>query len=704
MPSVTNRATTPPQAPREPYEHTEHGVVRADPYHWMRRTDSPALLAHLEAERLWYDTATGHLNSLVETVRSEMVGRVPATDRSVSWRLHGCSYYTALPAGREHHRLLRERNDSAEHTLGPEVLLDVNDLADDSGYVELGLCLVSPDQRLLAYSVDGTGDEVYELRFRDLETGQDLPDVAPRTYYGGAWSRGSDHFFYTVHDDAYRPFQVWRHALSTPVADDVLVLEEPDERFELNVRATRSEALVVLWAESRDTNEVWVLDAGSPTSSPRSVGGRRPGIEYHAEHAVLPDRTDTLLLVTNDDATEFRLARCPVPRDSDQDHTSWTPARAERSDERIKRVDAFAGYAVLSYRSETQHRLRVLSLDALDGDGFVIASAFAHGTVLIGPTTEYDATAVTVEDQSYVDPPVWSGVDLRTGDRTELLRREAPGHDPASYVCERRDLPAPDGTPVPVTVVRHRDTPLDGTAPALIYGYAAYEEVYPDQEWDPAIPSLLDRGVVYAHAHVRGGGERGRRWWLEGRMERKQNTFTDYIAVADGLAESGLVDGGRIATRGLSAGGLLQGAVFSQRPDRWRAVVAEVPFVDVVSTMFDASIPLTVTEWDEWGDPRRRAHFDWMLAYSPYDNPPSGPRPDLLVTGALHDPRVMVFEPAKWVARLRETDPGWSPRCLFRVETGAGAHVGPAGRFAHLGYEAEIYAWVLDRLGTSLVE
>ena len=306
--------------------------MRADPYHWMRRTDSPALLAHLEAERLWYDTATGHLNSLVETMRSEMVGRVPATDRSVSWRLHGCSYYTALPAGREHQQLLRERNDSAQHALGPEVLLDVNDLADDSGYVELGLSLVSPDQKLLAYSVDRTGDEVYELRFRDLETGQDLPDVAPRTYYGGAWSSGSDHFFYTVHDDAYRPFQVWRHALGTPVADDVLVLEEPDERFELNVRATRSEALVVIWAESRDTNEVWVLDAGSPTSSPRSVGGRRPGIEYHAEHAVLPDGTDTLLLVTNDDATEFRLARCPVPRDSDQDHTSWTlgPGRARR--------------------------------------------------------------------------------------------------------------------------------------------------------------------------------------------------------------------------------------------------------------------------------------------------------------------------------------------------------------------------------------
>ncbi len=697
MPSVNNRATIPPQAPREAHEHTEHGVVRADPYHWMRRMDSPALLAHLRAERLWYDTATGHLNSLVETLRSEMLSRVPATDRTVSWQLHGCSYYTALPAGREHHQLLRERNQSES----PEVLLDVNDLADDSGYVELGLTLVSPDQKLLAYSVDRAGDEVYELRFRDLETGEDLPEVAPRTYYGGAWSSGSDHFFYTVHDDAYRPHQVWRHALGTPMADDVLVLSEPDERFELSLRATRSGALIVIWAESRDTREVWVVDADSPTSSAYSVGGRRSGIEYHAEHVLLGDGTETLLVVTNDGATEFRLARCPVPRGSHQDHTSWVSARAERPHERVERVDGFAGYAVLSYRSQTRHRLRVLPLDAWDAEGVVIESAFDCGGVAIGPNTEYDAATLTIEDQSYLEPPIWSAVDLRTGARTELLRREAPGHDASSYICERRDLPAPDGTPVPVTLVRHRDTPLDGTAPALIYGYGAYEAVYPDQEWDPALPSLLDRGVVYAHAHVRGGGEGGRRWWLQGRLERKQNTFTDYLAVADGLTHAGLVDGDRIATRGLSAGGLLQGAVFSQRPDRWRAVVAEVPFVDVVSTMFDASIPLTITEWDEWGDPRRRDQFDWLLAYSPYDNPPSGPRPDLLVTGALHDPRVMVFEPAKWVARLRETDPEWSPRCLFRVETGAGAHVGPAGRFAHLGYEAEIYAWVLDRLGAT---
>jgi oligopeptidase B len=294
---------------------------------------------------------------------------------------------------------------------------------------------------------------------------------------------------------------------------------------------------------------------------------------------------------------------------------------------------------------------------------------------------------------------VWSDIDLGTGDRTERHRQQAPGHDPASYVCEVRSFPSPDGTPVAATLVRHRDTPLDGTAPALLYGYGAYEAV-DEPAWEPALPSLLDRGVVFVATHIRGGGENGRRWWLDGHLAQKQNTFTDHIAVADGL--DGTVDGTRVATRGLSAGGLLQGAVFSQRPDRWRAVVAEVPFVDVVTTMLDPDIPLTINEWDEWGDPRKPDEFEWLLAYSPYDHLPSaGSRPDLLVTGALHDPRVMVFEPAKWVAALRDSDPDWSPRCLFRAETGAGAHVGPSGRFVRLGYEAEVYAWLLDRLGAT---
>ena len=691
--------TSPPRATQVPHEHTEHGVVRPDPYHWMRDHESPELLAHLAHERRWYEAATGHLGPLIDALRSEMKSRVPATDRSVSWRHQSRYYYTLLPAGREYTQLLRDF-DLADETGSGELLLDANLLVDDSGYLELGLTLVSPDERLLAYSVDRTGDEVYELRFRDLDTGEDRADVVPRSYYGGAWSADSAYFFYTVHDAAYRPFQVRRHALGTSYDEDVVVLDEPDERFGLEIRGTRSGGLVVIWSESRDTREVWVLDTHRPLEQPRSVGGRRPGVEYHAEHAILPDGSDALLVVTNDGAEEFRLARCPVPRDADQDHTTWEPVRPEDPDERLERVDAFATHAVLSFRSDVRQRLRVLPLEALDSAGFVVDPLFESGTVTQSHNEHFEATAVTVADESYVHPVVWSDVDLRTGQRTERLRQVAPHHDPAQYVAETRTFPAPDGTPVPATLVRHRETPLDGSAPALLHGYGAYEAV-DDPEWDPALPSLLDRGVVFVHAHVRGGGEGGRRWWLQGHLQHKQNTFTDHLAVADGVADgvAGLVDGHRLATRGLSAGGLLQGAVLSQRPDRWRAVVAEAPFVDVVTTMLDPTIPLTVNEWDEWGDPRRREDFEWMLAYSPYDHlPPAGHRPDLLVTGALHDPRVLVHEPAKWVAALRASDPEWSPRCLFRVETGAGAHWGPSGRFARLDYEAEVYAWVLDRL------
>ena len=331
----------------------------------------------------------------------------------------------------------------------------------------------------------------------------------------------------------------------------------------------------------------------------------------------------------------------------------------------------------------------------------MVTSRFPGGELWLGRNTWYDATSVTVADESLTEPVVHATLSLADGTVTDDHRDEAPGHDPTAYVTEVRAFPSADGTPVPATIVRHRDTPLDGTAPALLFGYGAYEYAW-EREWEEPLPSFLDRGVVFVRTHIRGGGEGGRRWWLDGCLHAKQHTFDDQVAVADGLAAEGLVDPDRIVTRGLSAGGLLSGAVFSQRPDRWRAVVAEVPFVDVVTTMFDDSVPLTVNEWEEWGDPRDRADFDAMLAYSPYDNPPpAGVRPDLLVTGAVHDTRVLVREPAKWVAMLRETDPEWSPRCLFRAELGTGSHVGPSGRLGHLAYEADVAAWILDRMGLS---
>ena len=410
------------------------------------------------------------------------------------------------------------------------MLLDVNDLADDSGYVELGLSAVSPDQKLaglLGRPHRRRGLRAAVPRPRDRARTCPRWRRAPTTEARGA--AGSDHFFYTVHDDAYRPHQVWRHALGTPVADDVLVLEEPDERFELSVRATRSGGPGG--------------DVGGEPRHPGGVGGRRRVPDVAAalgrrparrassttpSTCVLPDGTDTLLLVTNDDATEFRLARCPVPRESDQDHTAWAPARAERPDERLERVDGFAGHAVLSFRSQTQHRLRVAAARRprrrRRRDRSRRSTAARSS---IGPNTEYDATAVTVEDQSYVEPPVWSDVDLRTGDRTELLRRQAPGHDAASYVCESRSLPAARrdrrpghaGAPPRHPARRHRARRCStGTAPT--------RPSTRTRSGTPRSRRLLDRGVVYAHAHVRGGGEGGRRWWLDGRLEHKQHTFT----------------------------------------------------------------------------------------------------------------------------------------------------------------------------------
>lgn len=676
----------PPEAPQTPFEHTEHGVSRPDPYRWMA-DGGERLLTHLEAERAFYDVSTSHLRDLATRLKDEMVARVPAEETSPRWQRARHWYATHTPAGAEYANVVRGNGDDQE------TVLDVVALAGAADYFELGVTLVSPDENLLAFSADRTGDEVYELRFRDLRTGADLDEVVPRTYYSGAWSADSGWFFYTVHDDAYRPFQVWRHRVGTSVADDVLVLEEPDERFEVQVRGTRSGDCIVIWSESNTTSECWVVDAHDVSRGPWSVGGRRDGVRYHPEHRRRPDDGTGLLIVTDDDAVESRLMTAPVPDGADQEASTWVEARAEIRHQRLLRADAFADCVLLTVREDGERKLVRVPHDDLAGRN---GSNETEGDLLRSP--RYDATSVLVLEESWLEPGVAISWDFGSGLLDRVWREEAPGHDPERYVRERRTFPSADGTEVPATILRHRDTPLDGTAPALVYGYGSYEAV-DDPAWDPALPSLLDRGVVWVYAHNRGGGELGRRWYLDGKLANKQHTFDDQVAVADGLARDGLVDPARIATRGLSAGGLLQGAVFSQRPDRWRAVVAEVPFVDVVTTMFDASIPLTITEWDEWGDPREKAEFDWMLAYSPYDNvPAAGGRPDLLVTGAVHDPRVMVHEPAKWVARLRETDPEWSPRCLFRVETGAGAHVGPSGRFGHLAYEAEVYAWVLDRL------
>jgi oligopeptidase B len=663
----------------------------ADPYAWMRDTSDPALLGYLAAERAYYDQQTAHTAPLRDALAAEMSARLAPAEESAGWRLGEWHYFTKTLPGLNYEQFCRRPLSGG----ADEVLLDENVLLDDpacsGGYVALGVREISPDGRLLAYSADFDGDEVYQLRIRDLATGVDLPERVERSYYGLAWSADSRSVFYTVTDPIYRPHQVWRHDVGTGPGSDVCVFTEIDERFEVTARASRSGALVFIECESRDTTETLVIPAADPRAVPVVLQPRRRGIEYRADHANGPDGGE-LYLVTNDGATEFRLVRAPVTAPGAD---GWSEVIGESADTRLVTCDVFSRYLVLTERREAATQLRIL--DRHTGAQRLTQASSPHTTLALADNPEYQATSITVRTESLIRPPAWHDVDLATGQWQLRKQRQVPAYDPARYRTARMAVPAADGTQIPVTVAFRAGFRRDGTSPCLLYGYGAYEDCsWP--EFSLPVASLLDRGYLYAVAHVRGGGEGGRRWWLDGRLDRKRNTFTDFIAAADALAADGWAAPDKIVSRGLSAGGLLQGAAFSMAPRRWRAVVAEVPFVDCVTTMLDPSVPLTAAEWDEWGDPREPAARAYLASYSPYDNVPDGVRPSLLVTGSLHDPRVLIHEPAKWVARLRATAaPGG--RLLFRPELGAGAHVGPAGRYDQLRYEAEILAFILDEVG-----
>jgi len=694
--------------PTPPEPHVNPRTVRwgdghrLDDFGWLAG-DGPDVLRALTDERAYYEVRVHQLGPLRDELAAEMRGLLPDADVSVSFIRRGYTYLTEFRPTFDLPCLARRPRDAD----GPvDLLVDLDAVAaqEGSSFAEFGLTEPGPDDRILAWSVDLTGAEKYSLRFRDLTTGQDLPDQVPGTYYTGAWDATGTRFLYVVPDHAMRPWQVREHILGTPADTDRLVLQEDDESFEVTVRATRSGEWIIIESRSRDTSECWLLPARDTTAVLRSVAGRRRGIEYTVDHAPW-GRHDELLMLTNDAAAEFRVLAAPI-----DSLGPWQEVVAHDPGVRVVAADAFAEYVVLTMRRNGLPLLRVVRRDW--SASFDIPPADEASTVCLARVDVFDPDAITIRTEGRTTPACWWDVDLASGHRVEVHRTSAPGHDPARYAASRVWVAARDGARVPVTLWRRNDVELDGSAPCVLYGYGAYEYVF-EPEFDPALPALLERGVVFAHAHVRGGGEMGRTWWEQGRLLHKRTTFDDFIDVADALAHDGalgLVDGRRIASRGLSAGGLLQGAVYSQRPDRWRAVVAEVPFVDVVTAMSDPSIPLTVNEWDEWGDPRDAEFMTYLLGYSPYDNvPPPAGRPPLLVTGALHDPRVLVREPAKWVTALRASDPdrgaGVDPTdptspgtVLFRVETAEGSHSGPAGRFGHLDYEAEVAAWVLTAL------
>ncbi len=553
---------------------------------------------------------------------------------------------------------------------------------------------VSPDQTCLAYAVDLTGGERYALRFRDLEAGCDLPDEVPDVYYSSAWSADGQVLWYTRPDVALRPWQIWRHQMRSPARDDVLVFQEDDERFFVGVGATRSERFIVIATESKVTSEAYVIESRRPTDPPRLIEGRRQGVEYRVDHAVLPTDGDVFLILTNDDGAEnFEVVRAPV---DDPGRDRWQVTIAHRPDVRLEGLDAFAGHLVVYERERALERIRVLGL--ADGTAHVVDQPEPVFSLGGGANLEWDSTTLRFSYTSLVTPPSSVQYDMETTERVVVKQQEVlGGYQPERFRTERLWVPAADGARVPVSLVSLRDLPRDGSPPCLLYGYGAYEFSI-DPTFSSSRLSLLERGFVFAIAHVRGGGELGRSWYDSGKLLYKRNTFTDFIACADHLVAEGFTSPERLVIRGGSAGGLLMGAVTNLRPELWRAVVAEVPFVDCLTTMQDPSLPLTATEWEEWGNPIEDPEvYRYMKSYSPYDNVERRDYPAMYVSGGLNDPRVGFWEPAKWVAKQRalRTD---AQVLVLKTEMDAG-HAGPSGRYDAWKDEAQVQAFILSTVG-----
>lgn len=705
------QSSEPPRAERRPHRLTRpDGGSVEDPWYWLRDRDDPAVREHLEAENAYAATVMAHLEPLQERLFEEIRARVQETDASAPTLDGGWLYYRRTVEGQAYPvrcrrpapagivragdlpAELRRPVDPESPPADEQVLYDQNAAAEGHEHHQLGAFAVSPDHRFLAVSADTTGAEVFEVRIHDLDTGDVLDDVVPRTGYGLAWASDATSFLYTVQDDAWRPHQVWRHRIGGPASEDELLLTEEDERFWIGVGRTRSGRFQVIVSASKVTTEAHLVDAEDPQATPRLVAEREYGVEYDLDH-----RGEQLYLLTNvDGAEDFKL--CVAPVDAPQ-RANWRELVPHRPGVRLEDAEVFADTLVLAERRDARTTLRLCDPDT--GVGRELPVDEEVSTVALGGNPRFETDTIRYVYTSLTTPVRAMEISLADGTQTLLKEQPVPGgYDRERYVSWRRWATAPDGTQVPISLVRRTDVPLDGTAPVLLYGYGAYE-LSMDPAFSPARLSLLDRGVVFAIAHVRGGGELGRGWYEDGKFAAKPNTFTDMIACAEDLIAAGVAAPDRLAIRGGSAGGMLIGAVLNLRPDLPAAAVAEVPFVDVITTMCDPSLPLTVIEYDEWGDPNDAAVLEVMRRYSPYDNVRDAAYPPLLVTAGLNDPRVQYWEPAKWVAKLRSVA-GGGP-FLLRTELGAG-HGGPSGRYEAWRDEARVLSFLLDHLGVAEVE
>ncbi|KQT94309.1 protease 2 [Marmoricola sp. Leaf446] len=699
----------PPLAPARRTTCVIHGRERHDDLEWLRAKDDPEVLGLLEAENAWTEQATAHLAGLRDTVVEEIRSRTQETDLSVPVRRGGHWYYGRSFEGREYGASCRVPvADPADWTPpvpadtapdrpalpGEQVLLDLDALAQGHDFFSLGASTVSPDEHLLAWATDVVGDERYEVRVRDLRTGEELPDRLVGTAGSVTWDPDGTALYYVTVDDSWRADKVWRHVLGTEQDADELVRHETDQRFAVGVGRTRSERFVMVVSHSKTTAEYAVLDVTRPELGLRVFLPRRDDLDYSLEHAVIAGE-DRFVVTHNADGPDFAVATAPVDPTPVEE---WQPLLAHDPSTRIEDVDAFAGHLVVSQRSGGLSRLRVLTLDD-DGvaDDFLVPFDREVYTVGLRGNREFDAPVIRLGFASLAVPASVYDFDVASRSLTLLRRTPVLGDfDADAYEEHRLWATAPDGEQVPISLVVRRDARAGGPVPTLLYGYGSYEASM-DPYFSVARLSLLDRGAAFAIAHVRGGGELGRRWYDDGKLLHKRNTFTDFVACGEHLRAQGWAS--RLVAEGGSAGGLLMGVVANEAPALFDGIVAGVPFVDNLTTMLDATLPLTVTEYDEWGNPEADADvYDYIASYAPYDNVSEQDYPPILAETSLNDTRVLYVEPAKWVAKLRSTAPDRRPDVLLKTEMSAG-HGGVSGRYQAWARRAFTLAWVLDRLG-----
>ncbi len=680
-PDTLGSAERPPVAERRLHTETVHGVTLSDDYFWMRDREDPALMPYLKAENDYTEHMLDPLSTLRTTLFTELLGRILEDDTQVPYRDGEWWYYTRTTAGAAYPIHCRSREPDAGEE---QIILDENALAEGLEYLDV-VTAVSPSGGWLAYGVDDDGSETYTLYFVDLASGAVLEESIPDTAGDVVWA-DEETIFYTLLDDTHRPDTVRRHTLGQP--EDVTVLTEADERFYVSLSRTRSDAYVVISSESAITTEQALIDTADPTGAPVVVEPRRQGVEYRVSH-----QGERLYVVSNaDGAVNFRLLSAPQETPGAE---HWSEVIPYDPAVQLISVDAFAGHLVLWERAGGLRRLRVLRTS--DGQLTTVEQPEPVYSVWEADNAEYDTTTFRFSYESLTTPDSLFELDLETQERA--LLREKPvlgGYERDRYTAERITARASDGAEIPISLVYRTDLRQPGGNPTLLTGYGAYGISY-DPYFSANRISLLDRGVVFAIAHVRGGGELGRPWYEAGKFLNKKNTFTDFVTAGQHLRDSGITS--TLAAEGGSAGGLLIGASVNLAPDLFDVAIAEVPFVDVINTMRDESIPLTVTEWEEWGNPSDEAYFHYMLSYSPYDNVAAVDYPAMLITGGLNDPRVGYWEPAKWTARLRAVSTGSEP-LLLKMNMGAG-HYGASGRYGYLEDLALTYAFTLSHLGAT---